>query len=571
MDEIEQIVTKACHSLFCGKIEAELTRPDSQFGDYSTNAALRAAAIKNKPAGLLANQLAEKLAHDLGHRAAAIKVAGPGFINITLSDSVLAGSLDQAIAHGSNYGANNIKKGQTVVIEHTDPNPFKEFHIGHAYSNTIGEALKRLLEISGAKVHQVSYHGDVGLHIAMAIYGLKSSKNLNKLDIQILGQAYAKGAKTFKDSIKAQKDIKLINQKIYDKSDPEINKLYEAGKKLSFEYFNQLYKTLNVSFEKEYMESEVAPIGLEIVKKHLGKVFSQSDGAVIYKGEKDGLHTRVFTTSQGLPTYETKELGLAAAKSKDFPNADAFIVVTANEIDEYFKVLISALSKIDKTLAGKIKHISHGVVRLPHGKMSSRTGEVITLTLVLEMLEKAVAKIAQAGQRAKGEERSKNSALGPRPSALPNAEDNVLGALKYEFLKHRVGGDIIFDIAGSVNLEGNSGPYLQYAYARANSILHKPQGKSIKTQDSQLGTNERELARKISEYPEVVAEAANELLPNHICTYLYELAQTFNRFYENNRVIGDARQELRIKLVKAYIQTLKNGLSLLNIAAPEKM
>jgi len=550
MEEVRQKVEDAVDDLFNVKIEVALNRPAEQFGDYATNIALQLATQLNKKPG----EIAEAIAAKLKDQFPKVEVASPGFINITLSDSELWKLAEAA--------PENIYKNQTIVIEHTDPNPFKEFHIGHAYSNTIGEALKRLFEVGGAATHQVSYHGDVGLHIAMAIWGIKKQVTGERLEVsdlkeedrrKFLGKSYALGANHFKEDDKAAEEIREINKHIYDRDDDEINKLYDLGRKWSFDYFEDIYKTLNVSFEKQYYESETGHSGAKVVAENKDKVFKESDGAVVFEGDEEkGLHTRVFITSQGLPTYEAKELGLALAKQKDYPKANLFVVVTANEINEYFKVLIAALGEIDKELANKIRHISHGLVKLPSGKMSSRTGEVITLMQVIEMLEAAVKKLAKEN-----------------PESI---NDNVLGALKYTFLKHRVGGDIIFDIEESISVEGNSGPYLQYALVRANSILSK--AKAVTSNLSPLTSfepEERSLLRKLSEYPEVVKSAAQELMPSHVCTYLYELAQTFNRFYEQNRVIGDERESIRIALVKKYTDTLKNGLMLLNIPTPEKM
>jgi len=443
-------------------------------------------------------------------------------------------------------------------LEHTDPNPFKEFHIGHAYSNTVGVAIGKLLAASGSNVHQVSYHGDVGLHIAMAIFGLMNP--YNKKD---LGLSYAYGARTYEHDPQAKAQIDMINKQVYEKNNPEINALYEEGRKRSLEEFEKTYHKLGAKFEKNYFESETAVEGMQVVRQNLGKVFEESAGAVIYDGEKAGLHKRVFITRQNLPTYEAKEIGLAFAKQRDYPQADKFIVITANEIDEYFKVLVAAIKEIDHSLGEKIVHLSHGVVKFPGGKMSSRTGNV-------KLFTDLEADIAQA--------------LKDLYETEPDPEI-TLGAIKYEFLKHRIGSDFIFDVGESISLEGNSGPYLQYAHARACSILSKAQseatGDSLQVTGeknsipqpltSNLDDSERSLARKISEYPEVFTKSVSELMPHHICTYLYELAQNFNSFYEKSRIIGDEREAPRLRLVQAYQQVLKSGLNLLNIAAPEKM
>jgi arginyl-tRNA synthetase len=508
--------------------------------------------------------IATQLGKDLQHDAVAKAEAVSGFVNIWLSDAVIADATRQV---STTFGQHDSLQGQQIVIEHTDPNPFKEFHIGHAYSNTVGEALGRLYKLGGADVHQVSYHGDVGKHIAMAIWGIEqllaepdndwfdreSEGDLTLADVDetkrtaFLGAAYAHGASAYKEKEQAKEQIEAINRHVYAHDEQDIDELYETGKNWSFAYFEEIYDELHVKFEKQYLESEAGPEGIEIVRQHMGNVFVGSEGAVVYKGEKVGLHTRVFINSQGLPTYEAKELGLTFAKARDY-QFDQSVVVTANEIDEYFKVLIAAIGDIDKELASKMRHVSHGVVKLTTGKMSSRTGQVIRAVDVLQTIRDSINESYDT----------------------PEVDAVKLGSLKYAFLKQRVGGDIVFDIAESISLEGNSGPYVQYAHARGQSILAKL-GELKPVELTDLNEDEHKLAVKLLQFPAVTAKAVTELAPHHICTYLYELTQQFNRFYEHNRIVGDDRQDLRATLVLAYTQVLKNGLDTLNIPAPHKL
>jgi arginyl-tRNA synthetase len=361
-----------------------------------------------------------------------------------------------------------------------------------------------------------------------------------------LGAAYALGATAFKDDDAAQAEIKTINAHIYAHDNEAIDEIYTIGRTWSFEYFDDIYKQLGVSFEKSYFESEVGPEGLDIVRQNIGPVFEESDGAVVFKGEKAGLHTRVFINSQGLPTYEAKELGLTFAKARDY-DFDLSVVVTANEIDEYFKVLVAAMGELSPELAARMKHLSHGMVKLTSGKMSSRTGQVVRAVDVLATVRETI----QAGYETEA------------------LDDVKLGALKYAFLKHRIGGDIVFDINESVSLEGNSGPYIQYAHARGKSILNKLDTRGHLGKD--LMVDEHKLAVKLLAFAQVTEKAIVELAPHHICTYLYELTQQFNRFYEHNRIVGDERQATRAALVVHYCQVLQNGLQALNIPAPAKV
>jgi arginyl-tRNA synthetase len=546
VQELKQQVKDAAKSIFDVDIEPEISRPAEQFGDYATNVALQLA----KKAAATPRQIADKLVAEL-QGLPGIKetgIAGPGFINFTLTDEAMQTAVNSATDLPKTLA------GQEILVEFGDPNPFKEMHIGHLYSYIVGDSICRLLEAQGADVKRLSYHGDVGLHVAKAIYGLRSLKGGSEQgetsdQEAYLGKAYSYGNQKYENDDKAKQEIDEINVQIYQKSDPEINKLHQHGSRLSFDYFDKILDLLSISTDKRYLESETIEPGLKAVKDNTGKVFKDSQGAVIYDGEKQGLHTRVFITSKGLPTYEAKDLGLTQLKDHDFPGAARSIIITANEQSDYFRVMLAALAEIKPALAKKTTHLSHGFLSLTSGKMSSRTGNVFPAMKLLLEVKDAVHKLY--------------------PDSKVRKEVSF-GAVKYGFLKHRLGADIVLDVDEAVSLEGNSGPYLQYAYARACSILAKSEPKSDLT-DSKLDENERRLARKISEYPEVVEKAASELMPHHVCTYLYELAQTFNSFYETSRIIGDEREAIRAGLAKSYRDVLQSGLKVLNIEAPERM
>jgi arginyl-tRNA synthetase len=546
MQELKQAVKQTVHQLFKVDIEPELTRPDEQFGDYATNVALKLATQLDKNPREVAEALAAML-QDF-KSISKTEVAGPGFINFKLTDVALA----KAALESTDLPKPLAE--QEILVEFGDPNPFKEMHIGHLYSYIVGDSISRLLESRGAEVKRLSYHGDVGLHVAKAIYGLKELKKESAVPTEeadeFLKVAYSYGAKKYEEDPAAKTEIEAINLHVYQQDDPEITKLHKDGCHLSFSYFDKILNLLSIHTDKRYLESQTTPVGVELVEKNIGKVFKQSQGAVIFEGEKMGLHTRVFITSKGLPTYETKDLGLAVLKDNDYPDAARSIVITANEQSEYFKVMLAALAQIHKDLAAKTTHLAHGFLSLRSGKMSSREGNVYAAWDLLMEVKAAVHQ--------------------QYPDS-PVRKEVTFAAVKYAFLKHRLGSDITFDIKESISLEGSSGPYLQYAHARACSILAKASSQGSSLEDVEFDDSERSLARKISEYPEVIEKAVAELMPHPVASYLYELAQSFNSFYEKSRIIGDEREALRLQLVKAYQQVLKNGLSILNIEAPERM
>lgn len=554
MREIEGIIRRAVREVTGQDAPVELTRPAEQFGDYATNVALQLGKSLGKNPREVADKLVAEMAGKSTYLAAA-EVAGPGFINIRLSDDALIKLATQAPAQ--------TLEDLEIVAEYSDPNPFKVLHAGHLYTSVVGDAIANLLAAAGGHVHRVNFGGDVGLHVGKTMWAiLKKLGNVNpeKLNniveserAEWLAACYIEGSNAYEDIPEAKEKIIELNRRIYDlhknkdlNNDPDFSKIYWTCRQWSYDYFNAFYARIGSGFEKYYPESETADLGLRTVKEHIGTVFENSDGAVVFRGEPYGLHTRVFINSEGLPTYEAKDVGLIMAKKRDY-NFDKSVVITGNEQAQYMAVVLKAIEQFAPELALATSHLTHGIVKMQGGvKMSSRKGNILRAVDVLDAAAEANKKL--------------NNQENP---------DAVLGAVKYAFLKQRLGGDIIYDPQESVSILGNSGPYLQYAHARARSILAKAPVKDEPADHFEPA--ERSLLRKLGEYAETVDKAVIELMPHHICTYLYELAQNFNAFYEKNRVLADPREAVRLQLVQAYADTLKHGLQLLNIPAPDKM
>jgi arginyl-tRNA synthetase len=302
-------------------------------------------------------------------------------------------------------------------------------------------------------------------------------------------------------------------------------------------------------------------IGKALVLDNLKKgIFEKGDnGAIIFKGEKYGLHTRVFINSEGLPTYEAKDLGLAELKYKKY-KYDQSVVVTANEQSDYFKVMLCALDKIAPKLAERTKHIGHGMMRLPEGKMSSRTGKIITGESLMEKVEELVKE--KIRDRELSEEEKKQI-----------TEVVAIGAIKYSILKQSLGSDIIYDFDKSISFEGDSGPYLQYSYTRAVSILKKATTEKIKPSFRKVPKEITELEKMIYHFPEMVLEAQEKFEPHFLIMYLTELAGTFNGYYAKNKIVdkADEYSSYKIALTKTFATIMKNGLWMLGIKTLEKM
>ncbi|MBI2098203.1 MAG: arginine--tRNA ligase [Candidatus Wildermuthbacteria bacterium] len=578
-ETIKQLIGKAIQELQEeGKIgsahieQIPLEHPEEEGrGDYATPVALQLVKQLAKNPREIADLIVSKLEVQHSKLFDKVEVAGPGFINLYISKSYLFSELARVFKEGDDFGKSPSLKGKKVMIEFTDPNPFKEFHIGHLYTNTVGESLSRILEANGANAKRANYQGDVGMHVAKAIWGMKQlshemPKESDSLSAKArwLGMCYAAGVLAEDEE---KEELQRINRAVYESSDKGINKLYKIGRKWSLEYFETLYKRLGTKFDFYYFESEVGKVGAKLVQENLKKgVFEESEGAIIFPGEKYGLHNRVFINSQGLPTYEAKELGLAPTKYKDF-RYDFSIVITGNEVSDYFKVLLAALKQINPELAGKTKHIGHGMVRLPEGKMSSRTGNVITAEELLEEVKKRARVIAESsGSEITDKEKEKI------------LEMVTVGAIKYAFLRVGIGKDLIFDFEKSLSLEGDSGPYLQYTYARCKSILRKAQkirnSKFEIRNSAELAKEELDILRWIYRFLEVVEEAGEKFSPNLICNFVFELAQRYNHFYNTYSVLqaeSDEQKQFRLLLTSATAQVIKNSLNLLGIKAPEKM
>lgn len=529
------------------------------FGDYSTNIALQLAKQKSENTKQsprdIANDILEKL--EMSNYLQKAEVVGPGFINFFIKDLSLMENLKVAKPQK--------EESQKIFVEFAQPNTHKAFHIGHLRNITLGESISRLLEFVGNEVFRATYGSDVGLPVAKAIWGVKKlgeeyekAKNETPREkAEFLGRAYAQGAREYEDNEQAKNGIDVLNIKIY-KKDPEIMPIWEETRQWSIDYFKDIYDRVGTKFDQMFWESEVESLGRQIVEQNKDKVFKESDGAVIFPGEKYGLHNRVFISSAGNPTYEAKELGLAKLEKEAFDYNEALHIV-ANEQEGYFKVLLKVLEIINPELAKGKQHISYGMVNLTSGKMSSRTGEVVTADSLIEKVSEKVREVMKES----------------RLEVPGEVEEQVgIGAAKFAMLKYSPKAEIAFNINESVSLQGDSGPYLQYTYARTQSVLERADGQwkmDNGQEEVNLELEERNLLVRIGYFASVVEQAAQEYRPNLLCTYLLDLAKEYNLFYQKYRILQSDKKELRIQLTKTVGEVLKTGLNLLGIEAPQKM
>jgi arginyl-tRNA synthetase len=554
---MEQKIAQLITDLYGVDTDVKLTRPDAQFGDYATNVAMQLVKQVGKNPRDIAEEIATKLRDN--EDFSEVTIAGPGFINIRLGDSALLALTRRE--------PTAVYAGQKIVFEYSCPNAFKELHTGHLYQTVFGDIASRLMLVGGADLQRTSFGGDVGLHVAKCLWGMVAELDgeyPEKLETAVeanpfarsrwISGCYVRGAKAYEEDAAVKTEIDELNKTIYgfhsagDHASP-LAQLYWTTRQWSFDYFDAFYKLINVETMRYYPESETAVVGMSVVEEQLAKgLLKKSDGAIVFEGdETKHLHTRVFVTSKGLPTYETKDIGVIWMEKQDYGFEHRYLL-TGNDQKEYMRVVFAAAEAFRPELAGTMTHLTNGTVKFADGKkMSSRLGNVTRALDVIDIVREKVSELV------------KDESL---------LETVTLGAIKYAFARYRLGGDIAFDVEETVSLQGNSGPYLQYAHARARRILEKTGAVVLPTE---VYAEDRALVRKLGEYTEVVELAIRSLEPHHICNYLFELAQEFNRYYEKNQVAGNEHETHRAGIVALYADTLAAGLAILGIDAPDKM
>ena len=545
--------------------EKEFTIPPKmEMGDFAFPCFELAKELKKSPVEI-ATILAEKVKNE--ELIVKAQVAGP-YVNFYINEKSLIEYLEKEVLKNKKFGQGE-KQNKKYVVEFACPNTHKAFHIGHLRNIITGESVSRILDNAGYDVVRANYQGDVGMHIAKALWGINHLKEeyqeVKKASVddkvKFLGKAYAVGAQAYETDESAKKEIHENNEKIYSKA-ADIEDVYSETRKWSLEYFDNIYKRIDTFFDRFYFESEIFSRGKNLVEEYLEKgVFKKSEGAIIFEGEKFGLHSRVFINSKGLPTYEAKDLALAELQFKEY-NPEKIIHVVGKEQIEYFKVIFCALEQILPATKDKEYHLAYGWVALKHGKMSSRTGKVVLGEWLLDEIETKISGIVEKSEVADKETTKQRVAL---------------AAVKYAMLKVGIKVDMSFDIDESVNISGDSGPYLLYIGARINSILKKVSlEKKVKQKDeetSALHLTERKVILSLLKFPGITNKAAVELDPSQIAKYLFDLAQDFNNFYTECSVLNAEGQtkKIRVELITAVNKVMAKGLNLLGIEAVEEM
>jgi arginyl-tRNA synthetase len=529
---------------------------DPAFGDFTTNIALILAKKEGENPRKLAEEIKSKLdkLDELAQIVEKIEVAGPGFINFWLTKPSLVKELIKIQKDGEEYGSSTLGKGKTVVIDYSSPNIAKPFGIGHLRSTIIGQAIYNLYKTLGYEVVGDNHLGDWGTQFGKLLYMIESKK-VTEFNIANLEELYVEFHKLAETDPSLEEKARQWFKKLED-GNPEAKSIWQKCVDVSIKEFDKVYELLGVridfAFGESYSLGEMKQmLNDSEIKKHLIK---GEDGALIIDLAKAGIKTPLmFLKSDGATTYATRDLATIKFRVRKW-NPDIFIYEVGAEQTLYFRQLFVAAKLLGLAKESiQFIHTAHGLYLAPDGKkFSTRKGKTIKLEEVL----------SEAIERAK---------------KLGNNEHNVaqevgVGAIKYFDLMHSVQSDVVFEWEKVMNMEGNSGPYLQYTVARTNSVLAKLAITNFQFPiNLQINNEEMMVLRTLIKFPEIIEMAAKNYAPNLLCNFLYDLAQKYNGFYSKDKIIGSENGSFRLQLTQATGQVLKNGLKLLGISSPERM
>jgi len=538
--------------------------PQPEFGDMASKICFSLPKKLKKSPFDIANQIVKKIKIPKDSLISKVETKA-GYINFFFNYPKITKVILKTILKAKDsYGSSDIGNKKTIMVEFAHPNTHKGFHIGHLRNISTGESISRILEFTGHKVIRANYQGDIGPHVAKALWGfinLYKCRAPKQKKGEWIGEVYTEVNKRFSADEAVNKEVLEINNKLYGR-DKKIIELWKTTRKWCLDDFENIYKQLGTKFDKYYFESQVEKRAVEISKELLEKgIAQQSEGAIIIDLSKYNLSTFVLLTREGNPVYESKDLALAERQFGDF-KLDRCIHVVGSEQKLYFQQLFKVFELINSPGAGKSYHLVYELVNLKTGKMSSRLGSVVLYTQLRDKILKKIYK----------EIEERNPKLSKKEKQTL-AEKIAIGSLKYGMLSMSCDKVLVFDWEKALMLEGNTGPYLQYAHTRCNGILSKAKKWKENAINENLTCEEEKLVKKLSEFPEVVEQALRDFRPHYLCNYAYDLATIFSEFYHLCPVLKAEKElrDFRLSLVKATKITLKNCLTLLGIDTPEKM
>ncbi|HZY81752.1 MAG TPA: arginine--tRNA ligase [Cyclobacteriaceae bacterium] len=581
---ISSEVKKAADSLFGYKGEIQLQPIGSGFEGTHTVVCFPISKAAKKSPEQTATLIGENLNKDIVAGFQVVK----GFLNLTINDRQWLKAFHE-IHNNKNYGTLP-SNGLEIMVEYSSPNTNKPLHLGHLRNNFLGWSVSAIYEANGYKVHKVQIINDRGIHIckSMAAWKLfgngETPQTSGMKGDHLVGKYYVEFDKQLKlqrkefsnlpdaDAEKQTPIMKLASEMLilWEAKDPETVNLWKTMNGWVYEGFEKTYQRMGVDFEKLYYESDTYLLGKEEVLKGVesGVFFRKDDGSVWVDLTKDGLDQKVLLRADGTSVYMTQDIGTAILRFRDFPKISRQVYTVGNEQEYHFKVLFLILGKLGYSWAKECYHLSYGMVDLPTGKMKSREGTVVDADdLMQEMADEAEKQTRELGKVDEIDEAQANDLF----------EMIGIGALKYFLLKVDPKKRMMFDPAESIQLQGHTGPFIQYTHARIKALLRKAETMSLDADMSSvtsIGQAERDVLFLITQYPQKLAEAAREYAPSVIANYAYELAKTYNQFYQSIPIFAEtdqAKLKFRIAFSSVVADLLKKSMWLLGIRVPEKM
>ena len=514
-----------------------------------------------------------------------------GFLNLSIGGNAWIDVLKEIDAN-PHYGEKPVtEKSPLVMIEYSSPNTNKPLHLGHVRNNLLGWSLAQIMTANGNKVVKTNIVNDRGIHICKSMLAWlkwgngETPESSGKKGDHLIGDYYVAFDKHYREEVKelmakgmseeeAKNEAPLIKEAHemlvkWEQNDPEVRALWRKMNEWVYAGFDETYKALGVSFDKIYYESDTYLEGKEKVEEGLAKglFYKRDDGSVWADLTGEGLDEKLLLRSDGTSVYMTQDIGTAKLRFQDYP-IDQMIYVVGNEQNYHFQVLSILLDKLGFKWGKDLVHFSYGMVELPNGKMKSREGTVVDADDLMQLMVDDALKTSQE--------------LGKFTDMSDEERKEIarivgMGALKYFILKVDARKNMLFNPEESIDFNGNTGPFIQYTYARIRSILRKAEAEGLVAKaDADIALNEKEIAliQKMSEYGAAVAQAGKDYSPSGIANYCYELTKAFNQFYHDYSILGAETQELkqmRLALAKNVAKTIKNGMSLLGIEVPERM
>ena len=522
-----------------------------------------------------------------------------GFLNLVIEDSVYTNFFNAAYANADFGFIKPSAEEKAVMVEYSSPNTNKPLHLGHIRNNLLGYSVAEIIKASGKNVYKTQIINDRGIHICKSMLAWEkyapngsdgqketpettSNTELRKGD-KLVGHYYVKFDQEYKKEVahiiakgkteeeaKKQAPLLIAAQQMllkWEAGDTQVVSLWETMNSWVYSGFEVTYKNMGVNFDTLYYESNTYLLGKDVVAQGIekGVFLKKEDGSVWCDLTEDGLDEKIVLRSDGTAVYMTQDIGTAIQRVKDFPNVGGMVYTVGNEQDYHFQVLFLILKKLGFDWSQQLHHLSYGMVDLPSGKMKSREGTVVDADeLMLEMTATARTISEELGKLEGYSEEEKNELY----------ETIGLGALKYFILKVDPKKRILFDPKSSVDFQGNTGPFIQYTYARIQSIIKKATFDYSKVVTIDLHEKEKELLKQLELYPDTIQQAAANYSPALIANYTYDLVKEFNSFYQNVSILGEEDQDkkiFRVQLAKKVANTIKSAFSLLGIRVPERM